>query len=258
METNAHQQLKHLAVRYLRARGCAAAAIEVRCPIARYRVDVAGWLDRPLPPEGPADGWETGPRGGRKRRPVDPRTVVIECKQSRADFLRDRGDAARLLDERAELEKLAASIEQKRLKVHEPHLRHSGGALFPEMEDWDFAASRLPGYRRLLRRLHELDRRLYGETKFFTIARYRLADRLYLAAPRGLIAEAELPAGWGLLETPRRGLRGGPGELRVTVEAPIRYAPQKFRVRMLRNIAVSASRSTLVEADEAQRRQALA
>lgn len=46
METTTHLHLKRLAVGYLRALGCPAFATEVRCPIARYRVDVAGYLDR--------------------------------------------------------------------------------------------------------------------------------------------------------------------------------------------------------------------
>ena len=47
METRAHLQLKTMAVYYLRGRGCAAVAEEVRCPISRYRADVAGYRDAP-------------------------------------------------------------------------------------------------------------------------------------------------------------------------------------------------------------------
>jgi len=224
LETGTHLQLKHLAIGFLRDLGCRAVATEVGCPIARYRVDVAGYLDREHVDQ------------------VDPRTVMVECKQSRGDFLRDSRERDRLLAERAELDRLRRGIEERRVKVHEPHLRRSGSALFPELEVWDFEASRLRGYRRVVRRIRRLERRLYGETKFFMIARYRLADRLYLAAPQGLIRRGELPAGWGLLEQRRAG-----GPLHETVEAPSMSTRPAHRLRLLRNIAVAASRAVLAE-----------
>ena len=98
---------------------------------------------------------------------------------------------------------------------------------------------------------------LYGQTKFFTIARYRLADRLFLAAPYGMIRRSELPPGWGLLECPTRWLRpdafcrrADTGALRLTVEPTSRPAPTEYRQRLLRNIAVAASRRPWpIEAD---------
>ncbi len=240
METTTHLRLKHLAVGYLRDLGCRAVAMEVGCPIARYRVDVAGYMDREH--VGTAD-WNDGARRrgpNRTRQPVDPRTVVIECKQTRSDFLRDCREADRLIAERAEFVRLREGIEEHRVKMHEPHLRRSGSALFPELEVWDFEASRLRGYRQVVRRIRRLERRLYGETKFFMIARYRLADRLYLAAPRGMIRPQELPAGWGLLETANRGEC-----LKVTLDAPAMSTRSVHRLRLLRNIAVAASRELL-------------
>jgi hypothetical protein len=218
VETSAHLQLKRLAIRFLRERGCQAVATEVRCPIARYRVDVAGYLDRP------------------------PATAVIECKQSRSDFLRDQREADRLLDLRDELERLREHIEQSRIKTHEPHLRRSESSLFPELEDWDFGSSRLRGYRALLRKIHHVDQQLHGETKFFMVARYRLADRLYLAAPRGMIRRRDLPRGWGLLECSRRRPTSG---LHIAIDAPPQSTRSRHRVRLLRNIAVAASRAAL-------------
>ena len=41
METYAHQILKRMALAFLRQNGCSAVAEEVRCPICRYRADVA-------------------------------------------------------------------------------------------------------------------------------------------------------------------------------------------------------------------------
>jgi hypothetical protein len=231
VETSTHLQLKRLAIRFLRRLGGQAVATEVRCPIARYRVDVAGYLDRP-----PRDR----PDGCRER--AKPSTVLIECKQSRSDFLRDHREADRLLERREALERLREHIEEARIKTHEPHLRQPGTSLFPELDAWDFGASRLQGYRRLLQTLQSVEQQLHGETKFFVIARYRLADRLYLAAPRGMIRPRDLPRGWGLLEGSGR---RSDAELRVAVEAPPQATSTRHRVRLLRNIAVAASRVAL-------------
>lgn len=66
METSAHRRLKSLAIEWLFDLGCRAVAPEVACPIGRYRVDVAGWLDHveedDLPPADPA--WRTSHPAG--------------------------------------------------------------------------------------------------------------------------------------------------------------------------------------------------
>ncbi|MFM8785425.1 MAG: hypothetical protein ACKOFI_09820, partial [Phycisphaerales bacterium] len=79
METREHLGLKELAASWLISMGCRAVAHEVPCPVARFRVDAAGWM------------------------PDGPRTVVIECKASRADFLRDDLRVDDLLAERERL-----------------------------------------------------------------------------------------------------------------------------------------------------------
>src|SRR5262245_19156742 len=236
METAAHHALKRLARAYLRECGCQAVATEVRCPISRYRIDVAGYLDSVV----------VNQATGHRQR-CQPLTIVIECKQSRADFLRDAEHMARMLQLRERLDQIRRSIEENRIKSLEPQLRCSGSSLFTEMEQWDFAASRLPAYRTVLRRLRRADEKLHGQTKFFLIAHYRLADRLYVASPRGMIQPSELPPGWGLLECPPKCLSDDePGlfeasELSVAVNSPERGSKPAFRSRLLRNIAVSAS-----------------
>lgn len=236
VETDAHHVLKRGAVEFLGNLGCRVLATEVRCPISRWLVDVAGWLDRP-------PGADPDSR-------CDPRTVMIECKQSRADFLRDSEDVDRLTDLRAALQRISTHLEERRVKANEPHLRRGGGSLFPELEHWDFHRSRLDGYRRVVQRLRRLEQRLHGETKFFMVARYHLADHLYLAAPRGMIHPRELPAGWGLLECPRRPLRRGAerAALRVAVAAPDLDTRPEHRTRLLRNIAAAACRPVLASA----------
>jgi hypothetical protein len=237
LETHAHQHLKHLAAAYLRSIGCMAVAMEVRCPIARYRIDVAGHLD-------------TDPLEFVR---CDPRSVVVECKQSRSDFLRDRTQMDRLIRIRDHLERVRGSIEEHRIKAEEPHLRVQGSSLFESMDDWNFAESRLPSYRRTLRRLRRVDQKLYGETKFFLMSRYRLADRMYIAAPRGMIRPCELPRGWGLLECPAECLEPlGESDrfterpqLSVRLESREHGTHPERRLRWLRNIAVAASMAAL-------------
>jgi len=113
----------------------------------------------------------------------------------------------------------------------------------------------LPGYRKVLRQLRRIDEKIHGETKFFLMARYRLADQLYLAAPAGMIRPRELPSGWGLLECPVQllevdgndvtepSLKGCDVALMPTVPAPVHDSPDIRRHRLLRNIAVAASRN---------------
>ncbi len=242
--------MKQLSIAFLRENGCQAAAIEVRCPISRFRVDVAGYVDA-LGPGKRSITHDPRNRGGGERGSFRQpgRTVLIECKQTRADFLRDRRDTGRLLDLRADLDRLRRSFEEKRIKAEEPQLRRTGSSLFTELEEWDFASSRLPAYRDLIRRMRRIDRMLHGETKFCLIARYALADRLYIASPRGLIKKRELPPGWGLLECSAEAMKGddpnadlfGESLLRVAEKAPELSPREEHRWRLLRNIAVAAS-----------------
>ena len=104
METDRHAILKRLGAVFLRGQGCRAVATEVRVPASRYRADVAGYLDKhPTRPRS-RQGGEPAPPPGPLVREARPKTVIIECKQSRADFLRDVADTQRLLRERERLE----------------------------------------------------------------------------------------------------------------------------------------------------------
>jgi hypothetical protein len=101
----------------------------------------------------------------------------------------------------------------------------------------------LKGYREVLRKLRRIDEKLHGETKFFLIARYRLADQLYLAAPAGMIRRREVPPGWGLLVCPIKALCESAVDegLTIEIESPNHGARCVRRTRLLRNIAVAAS-----------------
>lgn len=244
MESAIHRHLKHSAVGILLQAGCVAASVEVRCPIARHRVDAAGYLDplsrrmqSPAMP-GAVPSSVVGspmalPRGARSK------TVIVECKQSRSDFLSDSRDVADLLAERARLERVRTTLEEQIVKVCEPELRRSGTRLFAELEEWDFDRSRVSSYRGVINDLRRIDERLHGESKFWTLWHYRLADWLYLAAPRGIIRAREVPPGWGLIEFDEIGNGGVPT---VRVVAPELSGKPEHRQRLLRNIAVAATR----------------
>ncbi len=300
-ETLAHLQLKRLAAATLLRWGCQAAATEVLCPISRYRVDAAGWLDAEphsathnhlagwTGGQSRADEPESGhsehvsqtpnssvlratthpppaaePAGDRRATPLpprtrcEPRTVIIECKQSRADFLRDRDNLEALLKARDELEGRRTRFAD-RVRELEPHLQSTHGVLFAEMGEWNLAASTNPTYRRILRELEKIDERLHGGTKFHRLARYRLADRLYLLAPAGVVGRREVPPGWGLIECPRQWSKFRRAslvalsevEVHVAAEAPRHVSPARRKERLLRNIAVALTRGAVRTSMEA-------
>lgn len=260
-ETLAHLQLKRLAVATLLRWGCQAAASEVLCPISRFRVDAAGYLD--AEPHGPGvnhvtlrrrpdtlftDPGDSVPR--QPRKPCPPRTVIIECKQSREDFLRDRDDLDSLLAGRAalnrRLERFISTVQRT-----EPHLYRTGDVLFAEMGEWDLDHAANPTYRGIVRSIERIERRLHGGTKFTRLARWRLADRLYILAPPGVVRPREVPPGWGLLECPRawKSYRSArvpelsEVQVHISAEAPRLATPTKRRDRLLRNIAIALTRS---------------
>jgi hypothetical protein len=264
-ETLDHLALKKLAVAWLWRLGCRVVATEVRCPIGRYRIDVAGWFDRPIDgllaraDREAASLWSLGDESRRSpsRGPEGWRTIIIECKQSRADFARDQGEPDELLAERERLEAKRKAFEESKVKRFEPELRQQGSSLFSEMESWDFAKSKLASYRAILRDLERVNHAIYGETKFARFARYRLADRLILFAPAGLVRPKEVPTGWGLVECHRRPLRrtkadlaqgvepDAPLPLRELVPPPALTSHPARRDRLFRTIAMAASREAV-------------
>lgn len=244
METAAHFALKGFAMALLSQQGCRAIAVEVRCPISRYRIDVAGWQDIALP------GGERDPnRAQAYPRRCDPRTIFIECKQSRTDYLRDRKQLESLLSQRELLYRQKSEIEERELKTHEPALRREGESLFPAMDEWDFSAARSPRYRTVLAKIARLERQLTGSTKFWSLAHHKLADHMLIATPVGMLRPEELPTGWGLAECPPSLLQDPPRRFTrwpdvtacVTVQAPLLASTDQHRQRMLRNIAVAAT-----------------
>lgn len=176
-ETARHARLKTLALAWAQANGFVIAAPEVRVPRSGYRADAAAY--------GPA------------RRGAPVRTAIFECKQARADLLKDAHAEAATRARLAELTARRAALERL-LAEHRPDLRR-GEALWPEFDAWDFSSLEHRGYREVLGELETLQRRVLRGVKFSRMFRYRCADFLYLVAEENIFAEAEIPAGWGLL-----------------------------------------------------------
>lgn len=268
MESFAHLELKRLAIAWMARIGCRAVATEVRCPISKYRIDAAGWLDHAegdlldagglARERGGVDAtlFTAATRSRPRRGPARPRTIAIECKQSRADFIRDDRDADRLKTRLASLRRTREKFERDLIPRSEPHLRESGSSLFRDLETWDYEGSRTSSYRRLLKTIERIEKRLHGETKFHTMPRYRLADHLYLFTPVGLLKPHEIPSGWGLVECGRETLRKGAGPLgeldalplRERISCPPADSPPERRHRLLRNIAAAAGRAVIADA----------
>lgn len=290
METEAHIQLKRLAAAYLIREGFGAVAMEVPGPIMRIRVDVAGYIDStPVAPgfnhlTYAADAQAALPfDDAALRRPrvrCDPRIVVIECKQARADLVRDIDDLAKLLDLRDRLATRRASLEAAILADGDPGLRVHHHSLFsdapecstdpagpevggelreggmrpvttPDGTHADFSRVHNHDYRRLLARIAKVEQKIHGQTKFFRLARYHAADRLYVLTFRDLARPRELPTGWGLLECDcrasdlRKKSLAELSEVRIRERAPAPDHATKsaWKHRWLRAIAMAQTRA---------------
>lgn len=172
-ESDAHVRLKQLALDWARAAGWAEVAVEVPVPRSGFRADVVAMT---------ADA---------------SRVVVFECKQARADFLKDAHVEVFVRQRLAELTERQLGLEDL-LRAHRPELRR-GEAFWAECDTWDFGSLEHRTYRRVLRELATLRRRVREGTKFSRMVRYACADEFYLVAEPDLFAEAEIPADWGVL-----------------------------------------------------------
>ena len=210
-ESENHSRLKTLALAWAQANGFAICGLEVRVPRSGYRADLA------------AVG-----------RGATARAAVFECKQSRADLLKDAHGELATRMRLHELTQRRRTLEEL-LAVHRPDLRR-GEALWPEYDSWDFSSLEHHAYRGVLDELETVQRRVLRGTKFSKMFRYRCADFLYLVVEDGIFAEAEIPAGWGLL------VRCGE-ELRIArAPANLEAAPLQ-RAALLECIALAGTRA---------------
>ncbi len=211
-ETENHRRLKTLAVAWAQANGFGLSRAEVRVPRSGFRADVAACGDGP-----------------------GACTAVFECKQARADLLKDSHAEAATRWRLAGLTERRRKIEEL-FTVHRPELRR-GEAFWAEYDSWDFSRLEHRTYRRLLLTLATVQRRVKRGTKFSKMIRYRSADFLYLVVEDGIFAPAEVPAGWGLLVRSENNLR--------LARPPVRLdSPSEQRAALIAGIAGIPHRRT--------------
>jgi hypothetical protein len=211
-ESEAHLELKRLALIWAQENGYPIAALEVSLPQCRYRADVAAYR-----PEKTGLGF----------------TAIFECKQSGADLHRDD---CRDPTTRARLESAyrRRQILEKHLRIHYPTLR-TGDSLFPEWDTHDFGAIEHRGYARVTRELAALQARLRDGRKFEKLARYGCANLFFLVTPAELLREAEAPLGWGLLVQRESAL--------MLHRKPVWHeSAEPTRLRVLQKIAAAGTR----------------
>jgi hypothetical protein len=182
-ESSAHRYLKRLSLAWAAERGFSIAATEVSVPRLGFcRLDVAAY------------------RPGRDREEARSHgtLAIFECKQSRADFLRDTRCETETL---SRLETLGARLGtyEEFLRRHHPTLRN-GEELFPEFDSYRFESLGYEPYDELRAEMAAITRRLHSCTKFSRLARWQAANLHYVVAEPGVARPCELPAGWGLLE----------------------------------------------------------
>jgi len=217
-ESEQHLALKRGAALWAQAHGYRYVAPEISLPKSRYRADLAGYRpDRP--------GAGTLGIG---------QTAVFECKQSRADFLKDSRSVAPTIDRLEALSERRKRLEEM-LGVHHPHLR-LGESLFPEFDAYRFDHLPHKGYREVMREIRILQKRLYEKTKFERLIRWRCANAFYLVVTPGILSEHEVPEGWGLLVQDER------SELDLARRPGLIKCDDGTRLELLQRIAAYGTR----------------
>jgi hypothetical protein len=213
-ETERHRELKRLALTWAQLHGYRIAACEVSAPALGSRLDVAAY------------------RPG--RRSAADTTVIFECKQSRADFLKDSRCRDQIAARLAKLHE-RRSLYEEFLHRRVPSLRN-GDALFPEFETCRYEKAGYEPYDKLLQELRTLSARLHQQTKFSDLYRWKAANLHYVVAHESIVKPHELPYGWGLLlaET---------DTLAVAVEPTWQDASEQARFALLQCIAIAGTRA---------------
>jgi hypothetical protein len=213
-ETERHRELKRLALAWAQIHGYRIAACEVSVPKLGSRLDVAAYRAA--------------------RRHTAATTVIFECKQSRADFLKDSRCREKIAARLAKLHE-RRSLYEEFLHARVPSLRN-GDALFPEFETCRYERAGYEPYDKLLQELRTLSARLHQQTKFSDLYRWRAANLHYVVAHDSIVKPHELPYGWGLLVAEKDALL-------VHQEPTWQDASEQARFTLLQQISIAATRA---------------
>ncbi|MEM9159195.1 MAG: hypothetical protein AAGB46_09110 [Verrucomicrobiota bacterium] len=215
-ESREHRTLKRLARGWMRERGFRISATEVRIPLSAYRADVAGYCSRRIYTVSPGE------------------TMVVECKATRADFLRDSGVESEVLEERIAIEKRLKGLVGM-MRMHLPQCR-MGVSLFAEYDSYDFGTVRHEVWRRLASQFDLLGRKFKEGLKLSKLSRYSSANYFCLAVEAEVLKKAEeVPEAWGIL------VREGDGL--IVLREPLRMeAKEEVRLKLLERIGARNTR----------------
>lgn len=231
-ESPAHLELKRLALIWAQAGGYPIAACEVSLPNLRFRLDVAAYRPgsvRILKPDARRNVTRLA------TLPAVGVSALFECKASRPDLVRDCRNSALLLERMKELSTLRAELEQQ-LKLNCPSLL-KGDSLWPEYETAAFERSDHPPYLKVVRALATLSRQLHGQTKMENLFKWNAANLHYLVVEPELVADHEIPVGWGLL------VRNG-GRLDLRIRPEFKEIPDETRLAFLHRVAAAGTKAT--------------
>ncbi len=230
-ESQAHRDLKRLALIWAQTSGFRIAAAEVSLPNHRVRMDVAAYRS-------------TRVRESRRDeklkvdrlvwKPTIGVTAIFECKASRMDFIRDARSMKATLERRKVLHERREKAEHE-LKIHYPSIRN-GDSLFQEFETLNFGRPGYERYEKIIREMRQLSDRLHANTKFDRLTKYGAANLFYVVAEPNLVIPASLPCGWGLLE--RLG-----EELVLKIKPHWHDVAEEHRLAFFQRIAIAATRS---------------
>lgn len=235
-ESAAHLELKRLALIWAQANGYPIAAREVSLPNLRFRLDVAAY--RPAS----ARVVRRDERRGINRSSNIAAlglSAIFECKASRADLVRDCRNSIRLLARMKELTEARIELEWH-LRINCPSLL-KGDGLWPEYETAAFERSDHPPYLKVVKSLATLSRQLHGQTKMENLFKWNAANLHYLVVEPDLVADHEIPAGWGLLV--RDGQR-----LDLRLRPEFKEIAEETRLAFLHRVAAAGTKATNREA----------
>ena len=230
-ESQAHRDLKRLALQWAQVNGFRIAAAEVSLPNHRVRMDVAAYKPQRVR-ESRRDA-----RTGRERlvwKAAVGVTAIFECKASATDFIRDARSMVATTERLKALQEKRERAEQE-LKIHYPSIRN-GDSLFQEYETLNFERPGYERYEKIMREIRQLSDRLHGNTKFDRLTKYGVANLFYVVAEPAAIASHVLPCGWGLLE------RVG-DELLLKAKPQWHDVPEEDRLAFFQRIALAATRA---------------